>query len=162
MQSLHRIVLVGTLAVGIGGAITGFGTGCTANVHDNTLTVDHPTVTFDTSVDVQSITAGEDVPMTLHAANVFLCDPKTTPPPAHTTDAGHFQIYLDETGGDPILITAETQVNVKIPVATPPGPHKLICRVHHHDGTPTEGSFEMNITVKASVTVGTPTTDAGK
>ena len=144
-------MLVGALVVGFGGAA------CTANIHDNTLTVDHPNVNFDTDVDVQSITAGQAIPVKLSADHVFLCDPNTPPPAEHKDDAGHFQIYLDETGGDPIVITAQASVNVTIPAATPPGPHKLICRVHHHDGTPTEGSKEIAITVKASasVTVGT-------
>jgi hypothetical protein len=51
-------------------------------------------------------------------------------------------------------VTAQTNVQVPIPATTPPGSHKIICRVHKHDGTPTQTTFSVDITVKVSVTTG--------
>jgi hypothetical protein len=49
-------------------------------------------------------------------------------------------------------VTAQTQVQVPIPADTKPGHHKIMCRVHKHDGEPTVTRFEVEITVKVSVT----------
>jgi hypothetical protein len=133
--------------------------GCTADVHDNTMDVhdntaniDDAKVEFETTQD--TVAAGEMVHVTLKAEDVFLVDPSETPPPDSVKVAGHFEFFLDSTSGSSLLVTAEESVDVMIPPATPPGDHKLICRVDKHDGTPTEATFEMDLTIKASVTTG--------
>ena len=52
-------------------------------------------------------------------------------------------------------------MSVTIPAGTPPGPHKLRCRVHKHDGTPTTSVTDVSITVVASGGTTGGTTDAG-
>ncbi|HVU04517.1 MAG TPA: hypothetical protein VHE30_22320 [Polyangiaceae bacterium] len=143
-------------------ALTAAVPACTADVHDNTLNVEDPKVSFDTSVDVNDVRAGESIPLSLHAENVFLVDPTKTPPPEHEKDAGHFQIYLDDVNTTPLLVTIQEQVSIQIPENIQKGDHKLICRVHHHDGTPTAATFELDfkVTVSGSVTVSS-SQDAG-
>jgi hypothetical protein len=136
--------------------------GCTADVHDNTLDVhdnnaniEDAKVEFETSDDVDNISAGQTVNVTIEAEDVFLIDPSETPPADRVKVAGHLEFYLDAMTGSPLLVTAEKSVQVMIPPATPPGDHKLLCRVMKHDGTPTEATFELEITIKASVSVDT-------
>jgi hypothetical protein len=138
---LPKIMFISALALCVGSAA------CTANIHDNTVSIPNANVSFKTDVDANTITPGEAVPLTMTASGVFLVDPAATPPAEHVADAGHFQIYLDNHDSDPLLITAQLQASVTIPPATPPGGHKLICEVFKHDGTPTTTSFEVNITV---------------
>ena len=135
--------------------------GCTADVHDNTMDVhdntaniDDAKVEFETSQDMENVNAGQMVHVTLKAEDVFLIDPSETPPPDRVQVAGHFEFFLDSTSGTSLLVTAEESVDVVIPPTTPAGDHKLICRIDKHDGTPTEATFEMDLTVKASITTG--------
>ena len=125
--------------------------GCTANIHDNTVTIPNATVNFKTDADLNNVVPEQTIPLVLTVQNVYLVDPATAPPAAHVADAGHLQIYLDDVNTAPILVTANVNVEVKIPAPTPAGKHKLICRVHHHDGTPTETKIEVDITVKVTV-----------
>jgi hypothetical protein len=67
-------------------------------------------------------------------------------------DAGHLEFHMDDETTPPLLVTAETEVQVPVPAETKAGPHKIICRLHKHDGTPTTTVFEVQITVKVSVT----------
>ena len=147
---LTTVVLVSALTAALGSVA------CTANIHDNTLNVTDPKVSFNTTIDTANVSPGESVPLTLSAQNVYLVEPTATPPVAHETDSGHFQIYLDDETTPPLLITASVSVSVTVPAATTAGGHRLICRIHKHDGTPTGAVSQFNITVK--VTVGT---DAG-
>ncbi len=126
----------------------------TLDVHDNTANIDDAKVEFETADDVSALAPGQAVPVTIQAENVYLIDPSETPPPDRVMVAGHFQFYLDDLSTTPILITAEESVNVTIPASAPPGDHKLLCRVHKHDGTPTDATFEMDITVQASASTG--------
>ncbi len=142
-----RTLIVSALSLGLGS------TACTANIHDNTVNVTDPKLTFNTTADVTDITPGQAIPVTLSAQNVFLVDPAATPPAAHVDDAGHFQIYLDDESTTPILITAQVNVSVTIPAATKPGSHKLICRIHKHDGTETDAVQEFSFTVKVTASV---------
>ena len=88
------------------------------------------------------------------AENVFLIEPDQEPPPDRVEVAGHFQFYLDTTSSEPLLITASKTASVPIPATATPGDHKLICRVHKHDGTPTSATFEISIKISGSVTTG--------
>src|SRR5882672_4453641 len=124
------------------------------NVHDNTFTANIPNATLNVTADadVSMVEPAQSVPMTVNVQNVYLIEPSATPPPEHDKDAGHLQFYVDDEAKPPVLVTAQTKVTVPIPADTKPGPHKVICRVHKHDGTPTDTHFELSITVKASVT----------
>lgn len=132
---------------------------CSANIHDNMITANIPnaTVNLTTDADVNNVMPDQMVPLVVAVQNVYLVEPSVTPPAEHVADAGHVQIYLDDVATPPLVVTAQVAVAVTIPTNTPAGPHKLVCRVHKHDGTPTSTKFEINITVK--VTVGT--VDAG-
>jgi hypothetical protein len=138
---LHVVALAGGLAA------------CNANIHDNTVNID-ATVKVTTSVDVKNVMPGQVVPCSATATNVFLIDPSMTPPVEHAADAGHFQYYLDDDTAPPLLITAQTTVDIKIPVDTKAGDHKILCRIHKHDGTPTNAMFELKITVTVTVSTG--------
>lgn len=134
-------------------AMTGV-VGCTANIHDNTISIPNATINATTDADVNDVAPDQTIPMMVTVTNVYLVDPAMTPPPAHVEDAGHLQVYLDDTSSPPILVTAQTNIMVTIPKETPAGHHKIICRVHKHDGTPTSTTFELAITVKVTVTTG--------
>ena len=127
------------------------------NVHDNTVNVPNASLDVTTNADVDDVTPAQSIPLTVNVHNVYLVDPAQTPPPEHVEDAGHLEFHLDDESTQALLVTAQTSVSVPIPAATPPGPHKIICRVHKHDGTPTSTSFEVAITVKVTVA----TTGAG-
>src|SRR5450432_2050373 len=96
---------------------SGAGVACTANVHDNTLNVDAK-VDINTDVDVNSITVGQAVPLTLSADGATLVDPKTTPPVEHENDAAYFKVFLDSTSSAALVETASTMVSVTIPAGT--------------------------------------------
>lgn len=141
------------LITGLLAAIGGLG-GCTANVYDNNITIPNATVNLTTDVDVDNVMPEQEVPVAVAVTNVYLVEPAAVPPPEHVKDAGHLQIYMDNTSTPPILVTAETNVMVTIPKETKAGHHKVICRVHKHDGTPSTTKFELSITVKVTVTIG--------
>ena len=128
------------------------------NVHDNTInaTANIPNATLNVTADtdVNTIMPSQSVPMTVTVTNVTLVEPTATPPAGHEDDAGHFEFHIDDETMPAVLVTAQTQVQVPIPANTKEGPHKVICRLHKHDGTPTVTKFEVDITVKVSVTVG--------
>ncbi len=152
MALLSRFVLIGAM----GGAAIGV-VGCSANIHDNTVSVD-ATLDFkvDSTVNVNQLKPGDTVAVNMTATGVALVDPNTTPTTAQASTAAYFNIYLDDVNSPPILATASTSVSVKIPPATPPGMHQLICRLQKHDGTPTdqEQSVEINVMASASVSIG--------
>jgi hypothetical protein len=126
------------------------------NVHDNTInaTANIPNATLNVTADtdVNNIMPSQSVPMTVMVTNVTLVEPTATPPAGHEMDAGHLEFHLDDETTPPLLVTAQTQVQVPIPADTKPGPHKIMCRVYKHDGEPTVTRFEVEITVKVSVT----------
>lgn len=127
------------------------------NVHDNTInaTANIPNATLNVTADtdVNTIMPSQAVPMTVMVTNVTLVEPTATPPVGHEEDAGHVEFHLDDETTPPLLVTAQTQVQVPIPADTKPGSHKIMCRVHKHDGEPTTTRFEIEINVKVSVTV---------
>jgi uncharacterized membrane protein YgcG len=128
------------------------------NVHDNTInataTIPNATLNVSADTDVNTIMPSQSVPMTVTVTNVTLVEPTATPLAGHEMDAGYFEFHVDDETMPAVLVTAQTQVQVPIPADTKEGPHKIICRLHKHDGTPTVTKFEVNITVKVSVTVG--------
>ncbi|HTQ05552.1 MAG TPA: hypothetical protein VMI54_16935 [Polyangiaceae bacterium] len=135
-------------------------TGCSADVHDNTLDVhdnnaniNDAKVAISTTSDTSNVQAGSTVHVDVKAQDVYLCDPNTTPPSDDTQVAGHFEFFLDDTSGTSLLVTASESVDVMIPAATPSGDHKLVCRIDKHDGTPTMATSDIDITVKASASV---------
>jgi len=142
--------LVPVLVVAMGGVGA-------CNIHDNTATVNIPNATINatTDVDVNNVMPEQQVAVSVDVKNVFLIEPSATPPPEHIADAGHIQVYIDDTTTPPVLVTAQTNFNVTIPKETKEGHHKIICRVHKHDGMPTSTTFELSITVKATVTTTT-------
>lgn len=126
------------------------------NVHDNTInaTANIPNATLNVTADadVNTVMPSQSVPMTVMVTNVTLVEPTATPPAGHEMDAGHLEFHLDDENTPPLLVTAQTQVQVPIPADTKPGPHKIMCRLHKHDGEPTVTRFEVEITVKVTVT----------
>lgn len=156
----NRIAHVSLIAALLSPCLAGLG--CTANIHDNTVNA-NANVDFAVAanVDVNNVKPGEALPVTMKVSGgATLVEPNSTPPANEVDTAAHFQIYLDDTASAPILITAQTSVSVTIPGKTPPGDHKLICRLHKHDGTPTNEEKEVSfkVSASASVTVGA---DAG-
>ena len=128
--------------------------GC--DVHDNMLTVDDPNVNFDTDVDTDNVEQGQQVTVHVDVNEAVLVAPDAEPPPDKAEVAVYVKIHLDDVDSEPLLITAEASATVTIPADTPPGDHKLICRVHDHDsGEPTGQEKTIDIKVKASATTGT-------
>ena len=126
------------------------GVGCSADIHDNTVNVDDVSVEFETTADVDNIEAGTAVPVTINVENGTPVPPDQEPTAEQADKAVFFEFHLDADNGSPLLVTAELSVSVMIPAETPPGDHKLICKVKKHDGSDS-GEFEMDITVKATV-----------
>ena len=122
----------------------------TANIHDNTVNIPDAMVNFTTDADVSNVMPEQMIPIVVAVQNVYPVEPSATPPAEHVADAGHVQIDLDDVATPPLVVTAQVNVNVTIPAQTPAGNHKLIRRVHHHDGTPTDTKFEVSITVKVT------------
>lgn len=135
--------------------------GCTADIHDNTADVhdnnaniEDASVELDSTSDMDNVTPGQTVHLTIKAEDVFLIDPGETPPSDRVKVAGHFEIFLDSTSSTALLVTAEESIDVTIPAGTSPGDHKLLCRVNKHDGTATQATSELKLTVVASVSGG--------
>ena len=119
------------------------------NVDDAKINAD-----VDTDVDVNNVRQGDTIPIHMNVENVYLVDPSQDPPADHVKDAGHIQIYLDDFDSDPLLVTAQVDVQVKISESVEPGDHTLKCRVHKHDGSATNAVFEIKIVVKAKASSG--------
>lgn len=143
---ISTIAVVGALVSS--GALTG----CTANVHDNTVSIPNASVQMSTSADTSHVHQGEMMPVQVMVSNVYLVDPGAMVPPDHTDDAGQLAFFIDDDNGSPILVTAQVNVSVTIPQGESEGSHKLICRVQKHDGTPTDTTFSLNFTVVAGTT----------
>lgn len=131
---------------------------CTANIHDNTAdihdnnaNIEDAEVEMSTDADVENVQPAQSVRLEIVAQDVYLIDPSETPPADRVKVAGHFRIYFDDMSAEPLLITAEKSVTVNLPETATAGDHKLICRVHKHDGTPTEATFELDVKVSVSV-----------
>jgi hypothetical protein len=123
----------------------------TADIHDNEANIDDAEVEMETDADVDAVKPAQVVQIQIAAQDVYLIDPSETPPADRAEVAGHFQIYFDSMSSEPILVTAEKNVSVTLPANATAGDHKLICRVHKHDGTPTQATFELDLKVVVSV-----------
>ena len=134
---------------GILGLSAVLGAGC--NIHDNTINIPNAQINATTDVSASNVMPAAMVPVTVTVQNVFLVEPSATPPPEHVKDAGHLVVYLDDVDSMPLLTTAQTNFSVTIPAETKPGPHKLVCQFHKHDGTPTTTKVEVAINVAVSV-----------
>jgi hypothetical protein len=151
MNARHFIICGSMASLGL--AVTGCT--ATANIHDNTVNIPNAMVDVTTNADVDNVMPDQTIPIAVTVQNVYLIEPGMTPPPEHVADAGHLQIYLDDVSMPPLVVTAQVNVDVKIPPETKAGGHKLICRLHRHDGTPSSTKFEISINVKVTVAVGT-------
>jgi hypothetical protein len=130
-------------------AVCAASAGCSGTF--NTTVNINATISVTTTVDRDHVPAGSAVPCDINVTGAYLVEPSATPPPDHVQDAVHVQIYLDDLNSTPILITAQTHVEVTIPEGTPEGPHHIHCRLHKHDGTPTNVVFTVDVTVQVSV-----------
>jgi hypothetical protein len=149
---MRPIIYSCSVALLLAGSVTALG----CEVHDNTLTIDDPNVSFDTDVDTENVEQGQEVSVNIDVNNKVLVAPDEEPPSGEAEAAVFVQIHLDDTGSAPLLITAEASTTVTIPAETPPGKHELICAVHRHsDGMPTGEVEAIEITVKASASVDT-------
>jgi len=135
--------------------------GCTADIHDNTADVhdnnaniEDASVELESTSDMDNVTPGQVVHLNIKAEDVFLIDPGETPPADRVKVAGHFEIFLDSTSSTALMVTAEETIDVMIPASTSMGDHKLLCRVDKHDGTATQATSELKLTVVASVSGG--------
>lgn len=128
--------------------------GAACNIHDNTINIPNATINATADASAQNVAPAAAVPIAVTVQNVYLIEPSATPPPEHVNDAGHIQVYLDDVDTMPLLITAQTNFSVTIPPETKMGPHKLICRFHKHDGTPTTTRVDVSINVAVSVSTG--------
>jgi len=133
---------------GILGLSAVLGAGC--NIHDNTINIPNAQINATTDVSADVMPAAT-VPIAVTVQNVYLIAPEATPPPEHEKDAGHIVVYLDDVDSPALLTTAMTNFSVTIPAETKPGPHKLVCQFHKHDGTPTTTKVEVAINVAVSV-----------
>ena len=145
-----RTTLVATFAA----AIASIGTygGCTANVHDNTLNV-QAELSFKADASTDDVKAGDSVPVTMNATGVVLVEPNAQPAASDKDKACFFKVFLDDEGSEPLVATAQTHVQIKIPEGTPKGKHNLICRLFKHDGMPTDSEESISINVSASASV---------
>jgi hypothetical protein len=125
----------------------------TADIHDNDADIDDAAVEMDTDDDVDAVQPSQAIHLNIVAEDVYLIDPSETPPSDRVEVAGHFRIYFDSMSSEPILITAEKNVTVTLPANATEGDHKLICRVHKHDGTPTDATSELDLKVSVNVDV---------
>jgi hypothetical protein len=135
---------------------------CSANIHDNAVNIDAQ-LSVTANTDVSNVQPGSTIPVTIDASNVFPVPPDQTPPQGHETDAVFFKFFIDDDTSDAnaVLVTPSLSVNVQINSDVHAGPHKLICRMYKHDGTPTTATSSIDFTVKASVGPSTGADAAG-
>ncbi|HTM44343.1 MAG TPA: hypothetical protein VL137_05280 [Polyangiaceae bacterium] len=131
----------------------------TANVHDNTANINNAKVQLSTTSDLNNMQPNQVIQVTVAAQDVFLIEPNQTPPADRVMVAGHFQFYFDSLSTSPILITASENVSITVP-SDMQGAHKLICRIHKHDGTPTSATFTLDLKVTGTVVTPMPSATA--
>jgi hypothetical protein len=112
-----------------------------------------PTLTVTTTANLTHVAPAASVPVMVHAPDVDLVPPGETPTPEQAADASHLEFHLDDESSPPLLVTADTTVSVPIPADTPAGLHEIICRVHRHDGAPTDLMAELPLVVDRSAAV---------
>ena len=152
-----------TAAFALGTTMTLVGlSACTANIHDNqvegTVNIDAK-ISFSAEGDLENLKPDDTVTVNAKPENVDLIEPTETPPPDRAKKAGHLRYYIDNYDDAAVLVTGKASMKMKLPSSIKPGKHKLLCRVHQHDGTPTTATYEITITIVITVTGGG--TDAG-
>ena len=161
-KSLLRCALVGALA---SCAVLG---ACTADIHGNTVNATVPaSVTITTTADVSAVKPGESVP--IHAdtgeatssssggssmpagdGGADAAGGAAAPAQTQTQVTVVFQMFIDTVSGSPLVVSPNPDFDVTIPATTPAGKHKLICRLAHGDGTTTDVTSSIDITVTNS------------
>jgi hypothetical protein len=156
--SKEPIMKTAIVKLAVAGLCAGLPLACTADIHDNTADIhdnnadiDDAEVEMSSDTDLDAVQPSQVIQVQVTAEDVFLIDPSETPPSDRVDVAGHFQFYFDTMSSEPILITAEQSVSITLPATATVGDHKLICRVHKHDGSPTQATFELDLKVTASV-----------
>jgi plastocyanin len=144
---MRTIIRAAAMSAAIASGYTAYG--CTADIHDNAVNVDAD-LTFNADVNTDGVKPGDTVAVTMKATGVVLVDPKDS---TDDDKAAYFKICLDDEDSEPLLITAQASAQVTIPAKTSKGKHRLICRLHKHDGTPTDQQQEVSINVSASASV---------
>ena len=123
---------------------------CTANIHDNTVSIPNANVAVSSSADTTNVKPGESLPVAVKVDNVALVEPGAMPPSNNAMQTGHLEIHIDSDSAPAILVTAQTSFSITIPSDIKPGDHKVICRVDKDDGTPTSAEADLSFTVKAA------------
>jgi len=154
---------------------------CTADVHDNTISIPNATVSMSSSADTSDVTPNEQLPIHCDVQNVPLAEPDAQGasggdagtssgpdaaaesgvasgadagapqgPSQNSDDTDYLEIHLDDESTPALLVTAQVTFTVTIPADIKAGDHKLICRVHKHDGSATNVVAELKITVKTT------------
>jgi hypothetical protein len=147
-----RTTQLATLAIAI--ASIGSFAACTANVHDNTVNA-QADLDFQAEVSDQDVKPGDSVAVNMNATGVVLVDPNDQPKAEDEDKACFFKIFMDDEDSEPLIVTAQTHVQVTIPQQAEKGKHHLICRLFKHDDTPTdvEQSIDINVSASGSVMV---------
>ena len=59
--------------------------------------------------------------------------------------SGHYHVYLGDTDGDPLLVSAEASAVVKVPADVTDGTHTLHIQLRNHDHTPLDPPVEAGV-----------------
>ena len=133
----RRIWITLTLLTALGS------TGCHVHCPDG-----EPSITaFET--DKASVKAGDSLTLTLKVSN-FLMDGHSDDGHEHEHDAectnsGHAHVYLDEAGGQLLVMAMSDQFSVTIPPNTTVGVHKLVAQLQNNDHKPLNPTVETSI-----------------
>lgn len=113
------------------------------------------TLTVGARSDTGNVTAGQAIPLEIDARDVDLVDPASGDPPAgQAARAGHIRVYMDDPSGAAAMITAQRRFDFTVPLLTRPGQHRVILRVHTHDGRATSTNAALDITVRPAAATG--------
>lgn len=123
----------------------------TADIHDNTINVDNAKVSFSVDEDVDNVKVEDSISVKANVEDVILMEPSAKPASDQVKGAGHLRFYLDDYNSTAILVTGKANATLKLPTGTNEGKHKILCRVHKHDGTPTKATFEITITIVITI-----------
>jgi hypothetical protein len=146
VMTTRRSVILGSLAAWAGLTVVA----CSSEP----TTIDTATAKVSASIgagfDTANVIPGAEMPVVASVENIHLVDPTAEPSAGDAATAGHLGVFLDDTTGTALLLTAETSFNVTIPAEATAGKHTLICRVFKHDGTPTAAHSDLSFTVRAA------------
>ena len=60
-------------------------------------------------------------------------------------DSGHYHVYLGDTQGEPLLVSAERSAIVKVPADVTDGTHSLRVQLRNHDHSPLDPPVETTV-----------------